>query len=236
MKKHFVTGLVILLPLALTIFVVAFFFNLLTQPFLGLTRAVMDYYGLLNTGFLFFSASTLQIIVSQILILVTLFLLTVFLGFIARWIFFHYFIGFWESLIHRIPFVSSIYKACKDVIKTVFSSEKSAFKQVVMVNFPNPETKTIGLVTRDEFRLHSSLDSDMLVVFVPTTPNPTSGFLTIVKRNDVVLLDMTIEEAFKYIISCGVIMPSFKEDVPHKPLPNNDFIPIETEDGRSEPA
>lgn len=212
MKKLFATGLVILLPLALTLVVVIFVFNFLTQPFLGLTRAIMEHYGLLDTGFLFLSASQLQTAVSQVLILVTLFLFTVALGFIARWFFFHYFIRFWESLIQRIPLVSSIYNACKDVIKTIFASKSSAFKQVVMVRFPNADTLTIGLVTREDFS-NPSLDSDTnyLVVFVPTTPNPTSGFLTIVKKEDAVHLDMTIEEAFKYIISCGVIMPPFRE-------------------------
>lgn len=210
MKKYFVTGLVILLPLALTLLVVAFIFNFLTDPFLGLTRAILDHYGLLHTGFLFLSASQLQTVVSQILILVTLFLFTVLLGFVARWFFFHYVIGFWEGLIKRIPLVGAVYNASKDVIKTVFASKTNAFKQVVIVRFPNPETLTIGLVTRDDFQTVNGND-DMLVVFVPTTPNPTSGFLTIVKREDVINVDMSIEDAFKYIISCGVIMPPFRK-------------------------
>lgn len=212
MKKYFITGLVILLPLALTLVVVGFVFNLLTDPFLGLTRAVMAHYGLLNTGFLFLSASQLQTIVSQILIISTLFLFTLLLGILARWFFLHYIIGFWESLIQRIPLVSSIYNACKDVIKTVFGSKTNAFKQVVLIRFPNPETLTLGLVTRQDLPGINPFDGEELfVVFVPTTPNPTSGFLTIVKREDAVKLDMSIEEAFKYIISCGVIMPSFKK-------------------------
>lgn len=235
MKKYFITGLVILLPLALTILVVTFFFNLLTEPFLGLTRAVMEHYGLMHSGFLFLSAANLQTVVSKILILITLFLFTVFLGFVARWFFFHYILRFWESMIQKIPFVNSIYSASKDVIKTVFSSKKSAFKQVVMVRFPNPDTKTIGLVTRDDFpAMHSSLDEDLLVVFVPTTPNPTSGFLTIVKRKDAIFLDMSIEEAFKYIISCGVIMPIFKENsAPKKSLETGDFLILDNDNGGS---
>lgn len=212
MKKSFITGLVILLPLSLTLAVVAFLFNFLTEPFLGISRALLGYSGLLNRGFLFLSADQLQTVVSQILIIISLFIFTVFLGFIARWFFFHYILRFWESLIHRIPIISTVYKTCQDVIKTIFTTNSNAFKQVVMVPFPNPGTKTIGLVTRESLpEADGVMGSDLLVVFVPTTPNPTSGFLTIVKREDVVFLDMSVEDAFKYVISCGVIMSPFKQ-------------------------
>ncbi len=212
MKKYFVTGLVILLPLTLTLAVVGFIFNLLTEPFLGISKTILDYYGLLDKGFLFLSAHQLQTVFSQILILIVLFIFTVLLGLIARWFFFHYIIRFWESLIHRIPFISTIYKTCQDVIKTIFATKNNAFKQVVMVHFPNPETRTIGLVTREGLPgAGPSIGSNLLVVFVPTTPNPTSGFLTIVKKEDVVYLDMSIEDAFKYVISCGMIMSPFRE-------------------------
>lgn len=212
MKKYFITGLVILLPLTLTLVLVAFLFNFLTEPFLGISRAIFTYSGFLNNGFLFLSAEQLQTLFSQVLILIVLFFFTVLLGLIARWFFFHYIIRFWESLIHRIPFVSVVYKTCQDVIKTIFTTDNNAFKQVVMVQFPNPETRTIGLVTREGFPgAENTLGNDLLVVFVPTTPNPTSGFLTIVKKQDVVNLDMSIEDAFKLVISCGVIMAPFRK-------------------------
>lgn len=212
MKKYFITGLVILLPLTLTLVVLAFFFNLLTEPFLGISKTIIDYTGFLENGILFLSAEQVQTVISQVLILIVLFTFTVLLGLFARWVFFHYIVRFWESLIHRIPFISTIYRTCQDVIKTIFATKNNAFKQVVMVNFPNPETRTIGLVTRESLPgADASLGSDLLVVFVPTTPNPTSGFLTIVKKEDVVYLDMSVEDAFKYVISCGVIMAPFRQ-------------------------
>lgn len=212
MKKYFITGLVILLPLTLTLMLVGFIFNLLTEPFLGISRSILSYYGLLDNGFLFLSAEQLQNAFSQLLIIMGLFFFTLFLGFIARWIYFHYIIKFWESLIHRIPFISTIYKTSKDVIRTIFTTKNNAFRQVVLVNFPNPETRTIGLVTREGLPgTEDTLGSQSLVVFVPTTPNPTSGFLTIVKKEDVVYLDMSVEDAFKYVISCGVIMTPFRQ-------------------------
>lgn len=212
MKRYFITGLVILLPVTLTLIVVAFLFNFLTEPFLGITRTIFAHYGLLETDFLFLTAEQVQNIVSQILIFITLIAFTVLLGVFARWFVIHYLLQFWEFIIHKIPFVCSIYKACQDVIKTIFGSKTNAFKQVVMVPFPNQETKTIGLLTRDSLPgIENATGGKYLVVFVPTTPNPTSGFLTLFKEEDVVPLDMAIEDAFKYVISCGVIMPPFSK-------------------------
>lgn len=210
MKKYFITGLVILLPVTLTLAVVLFIFNFLTEPFLGLTKAILEHYGLGSSGFLFLNAEQLQNFISKILVLLALFTFTLFLGALGRKFLVHYMIRAWEYCVHRIPLVSSIYKACQDVIKTIFASKSSAFKQVVMVKFPNADTHTIGLVTREELPgLEQTVGANLVVVFVPTTPNPTSGFLTIFKKEDVIPLDMSIEDAFKYVISCGVIMAPF---------------------------
>ena len=210
MKKYFITGLVILLPVALTMAIVAFIFNLLTTPFLGAVRTVFEHYHLFEKGFLFLNTSQLQTFVAQILILSSLFFLTIGLGFIARWFFFHAIIKFAEYLVKKIPFVSTIYKTCKDVIKTIFTSKTNSFKQVVLVRFPNVNTYSIGLITREEIAgLKQTTHADAVPVFVPTTPNPTSGFLVMYKKQDIIYLDMKVEEAFKYIISCGLLAPSF---------------------------
>jgi uncharacterized membrane protein len=211
MKKYFVTGLVILLPLALTIAIVLWVFNLLTEPFVGAMQGIFSHYNLLQDGFLFLKASQIQQILSQIIILALLFSFTVFLGTIARLFFFSYLINTWNYLINRIPLIRSIYKTCQDVINTIFTSNNNSFKQVVMVPFPNATTYTIGLVTRDDippFKTGSS--ENHIAVFVPTTPNPTSGFLVMFKQSDLIYLDMPVENAFKYIISCGVISTPFK--------------------------
>ncbi len=211
MKKYFITGLVILLPLALTIAIVTFIFNLLTVPFLGIVKAVFDHYNLFENENLFLmTADQLQNLVAQLLILVSLVLIAVALGFIARWFFFKTFIKFAEYVVKRIPLVSTIYKTCKDIIKTLFTSKTNSFKQVVLVRFPNPDTYSIGLITRDEIpSLAGTSHADSVAVFVPTTPNPTSGFMIMFKQADLIYLDMKVEDAFKYIISCGVISPAF---------------------------
>lgn len=210
MKKYFITGLVILLPVALTLAIVIFVFNLLTTPFLGIVKTVFDHYDLFAQGFLFLNAKQLQHLLAQLLILTSLFFITIGLGFIVRWFLFRSVIKFAEYIVKQIPLVRSIYKTCKDVIKTLFNSSTNSFKQVVLVRFPNAATYSIGFITREGLPgLQDTPFANAVTVFVPTTPNPTSGFLVIYRQEDLVYLDMKVEEAFKYIISCGMIAPSF---------------------------
>jgi uncharacterized membrane protein len=210
MKKYFVTGLVILLPLALTLAIVIFLFNLLTQPFAGIVQSIFTHYNIFQNGFLFLSADQVQRYIGQLVILLFLFFFTVSLGILARWFFIHYIIRFSEKVFLRIPFINSIYNACKDVIKTIFASQNNSFKQVVMVRFPNVDTYSIGLVTRENLPNIHGGEEKLTAVFVPTTPNPTSGFLMMFKESELTYLNMKVEDAFKYIISCGVIAPSFQ--------------------------
>lgn len=210
MKKYFITGLVILLPLALTLAIVVFVFDLLTGPFLGIVKTVFEHYHLFDEGFLFLSASQIQNIVAEVLILVSLFFIVVGLGYVARWFLFKTLMKFAEYVVKRIPLVNAIYKTCQEVIKSIFTSTTKSFKQVVLVRFPHPNTYSIGLVTREEIpSLANSAHADVVAVFVPTTPNPTSGFLIMFKPSDLIYLNMKVEDAFKYIISCGVISPDF---------------------------
>lgn len=212
MKKFFITGLVILLPVALTLAIVIFIFNLLTVPFLGMVKTVFERYDLFSHGFLFFDADQLQTFVAQLLILACLFFITVVLGLIARWFFFRSLLKVAEYLVNHIPFVSTIYNTCQDVIKTIFTSKNKSFKQVVLVRFPNPHSYSIGLITREEIPcLQGTTHHDSVAVFVPTTPNPTSGFLVMYKQTDLIYLNMKVEDAFKYIISCGLLSPTFSQ-------------------------
>ena len=210
MKKYFITGLVILLPLALTIAILAFVVNLLTDPFVGLFRSILSYFNLIESGFLFFSAEQIQYYASKILILIFLVLLTIFLGAIARWYFFHSLIRLWDFALQRIPLVSTIYKTCQDVINTIFTNKTNSFKRVVLVPFPTNSGKAIGFITRENTKVNTPTEESIwTTVFVPTTPNPTSGFLMMFPEKDLINVDMKVEDAFKYIISCGVITADF---------------------------
>ncbi len=221
MKKYFITGLVILLPLTLTIAIIMFMVNLFTAPFIGVVQSILSWFGLLNTGFLFLSAQEIQVVVSKIIVLVLLFFLTVALGILGRWFFFHYMISLWDYVLHRIPLVSSIYKACQEVIKTLFEPNTKSFKQVVLVPFPSLDTYSIGLVTGDPMTgLPHMKEEKVFSVFVPTTPNPTSGFIMLFAEKDIVFLEMKVEDALKYILSCGVVMSpiqSLAGKIPQEP-------------------
>lgn len=218
MKKYFITGLIILLPLALTIAILAFFVNLLTDPFVGIFRSVLSYFNLIETGFLFFSAEQIQYYASKLLILIFLVLLTILLGALARWYFFHALIRLWDFTLQRIPLVRTIYKTCQDVINTIFTNKTNSFKRVVLVPFPTATAKAIGFVTRESISSFDPSSQTMwTTVFVPTTPNPTSGFLMTFPESELVYLDMKVEDAFKYIISCGVINAAFVQETLNNP-------------------
>lgn len=206
MKKHFITGLIILLPLTLTIFFIGFFFNLLTGPFVGLTKSIFQHFNLFEGGFGIFSAEQVQEAAGKVSIVIFLLFFTIALGAVARWYLINYFLSIWDFLLHRIPFVRSIYKTSQDVISTIFASKTTSFKQVVLVPFPHLNSKSIGFVTRDDLPpIGEGSTEPAMAVFVPTTPNPTSGFLIFLTEKDVIYLDMKVDEAFKYIVSCGVL-------------------------------
>lgn len=208
MKKTFITGLIILAPLALTLIILLFIFNFLTVPFAGGIASIFDYYNWFEHGFWFISSKALQSIFSQLFVLISLFLFTLALGAIARYFFFNSLLKLWDYTLHKIPVISSIYKVSQDVITTIFGSKTNSFKQVVMVPFPSKETYSMGLVTREG--MEGMIPGQSLIaVFVPTTPNPTSGFLMLYKPEDLIYLDMKVEEAFKYVISCGMILSPF---------------------------
>lgn len=222
MKKYFITGIVILLPLTLTFAVLNFVFNVLTDPFLGITKSLLAHYNLLGSSFLFFTPDQTLTLASQVLILMLLFLSTLLIGFIARWFLIYSLIRTWEYIIHKIPLVSSIYKTFQDFIRTFFSNNSTAFKQVVVVPFPSPESRSIGLLTCEDVKGIGNDSEEMVAVFIPTTPNPTSGFLLMVKKSAILPLDMSVEDAFKYIISCGVVNSNFKSvELESAPMPNH---------------
>ena len=154
--------------------------------------------------------STAEIVMGRFIIfgLICLFLFTLLLGVIARWFFFKALLNLSDKILHRIPLVNKVYKTTQEIIKTIFVTDKSAFKQVVMVPFPKPGTYVMGLVSRESPKICSDqAGSELFSVLVPTTPNPTTGFLLMYKKEDMIFLDLKPEHAIKYIVSCGVITP-----------------------------
>lgn len=209
MKKHFITGLVFLLPLVVTIAVIIFLVNFLTQPFIGIVSTILTKLNLINKGFLFLTPDQVLLYSSKLIILIVLFLFTVALGIITRLFFIHYLFRLGDSVLSRIPVVNTVYKTTQDIIKTLFVSDKNTFKQVVMVPFPREDIFVLGLIARESPETCcNAAKNELISVLVPTTPNPTTGFLLMVKKSDLIHIDMKPEEAIKYIVSCGVIVPS----------------------------
>lgn len=214
MKKYFITGLVILLPLAVTIAIVVFIVNFLTKPFIGVVSTFLKDLNLLHKGFLFMSPDQVVLYGSKLLILLCLFLFTLLLGMFARWFFFKSLLTLSDKILHRIPLINKVYKTTQEIIKTIFVTDKSSFKQVVMVPFPKPGTYVMGLVSRESPKVCSEkAGEEMFSVLVPTTPNPTTGFLLMYKKSELIFLDLKPEHAIKYIVSCGVITPEYQQQV-----------------------
>lgn len=208
MKKYFLTGLAILLPLAVTIAIVAFIVNFLTQPFIGLTSAFLRRFDIVNRGFFFLNPEKALLYGSQILILIGICLFTILLGIITRWFLFKALLNLSDRVLHRIPLVNKVYKTTQEIIKTLFAADKNSFKQVVMAPFPKEGAYMLGLISRKSPDTCSeAVDSDLYSVLIPTTPNPTTGFLVMYKKEELIFLDISPEDAVKYVVSCGVIIP-----------------------------
>jgi len=221
MKKHFITGLVILLPMTVTILVLGFVIRFLTQPFVGLVSNFLSQLNIVNKGFFFLSPEQVLKYSSQLLILVTLFLVTVCLGMITRWFFINALFRLGDKILHKIPIVNTVYKTTQEIIKTLFVSDKNSFKQVVMAPFPSPGVYMLGLISREAPQQCSkAVNEELISVLIPTTPNPTTGFLLMFKKKDLVYLDIRPDEAIKCIVSCGVILPGVQ---PPKPSSKETF-------------
>jgi uncharacterized membrane protein len=128
----------------------------------------------------------------------------------------------WDRLVGKIPIVKSIYSSVKQVADTLFSSSGNAFREAVLVQYPRAGAWTIAFVTgRPGGEVAEHLQGDYLSIYVPTTPNPTSGFFLMLPRADVIELDMTVDAALKYIVSMGVVAPAAPGLAPQLPVVRN---------------
>lgn len=211
MRQAFRTGLVILLPLILTLLIISFFSNLLTTPFLNFTKFMLVP---------IFGEAAPVTLISKILILIFLFLFVLLIGFLGKLFLINTLFKLGDYFIHRLPFVNRIYKACQDVVHSLLSSNSKKFSQVVLIPFPYPNNLSVGLVTNEHFSVENAPQScqKLIPVFIPGTPNPSVGFMLMFKKNQLVYVNMTVEEALKFIVSCGVVSSEFKI-IPPQPDP-----------------
>ncbi len=128
-------------------------------------------------------------------------------GYVGR-----FFVRLGEKIVSKMPFISSIYTLLKQVFETFFSGKKQSFNQVVLLEYPRKDIWVIGFVSAETSgEIGQQISGKVLNVFVPTTPNPTSGFLVFVPESEVIKLDMSVEEGLKLVISCGIVIPEKSE-------------------------
>lgn len=194
MRKYFITGLLILVPLAITVWVISAVINTMDQSLLLLPAAWQEphLYGYRIRG--------LGAILTVAIVFLT--------GLLTNNLIGNYLVRLWERLLHRIPVVSSLYGSVKQVSDTLFSSSGNAFRKAVLIPYPHAHSYTIAFLTGvPGGDVANHLQGDYVSVYVPTTPNPTSGFFLMMERSRVVELDMSVDAALKYIVSMGVVAP-----------------------------
>ena len=198
LRRYFVSGLLVLLPIWVTFLLVHFFIQALDNS-LSLLPAKWQPDGLVG-----FHIPGLGVIIVFVVIVVT--------GMLAANIIGRRLVSFWDKIISRIPLVRSIYNAVKQVSETLFSSQGQSFRKVFLVEYPRAGMWTLGFQTGagcEEVVQHLQT-SELVTLFIPTTPNPTSGYLVMVPRANAFELKMSVEDGLKFVISLGVMSGPFR--------------------------
>ena len=204
LKNYFFTGVIVAAPVAITIYMsyhLVIWINEVTKKLIPQQWRIGDFvpYAVPGLGLL-------------LLLLVLLFIGMLTTGYIGK-----FFVRLWERIIRKMPVVSSIYSLLKQIFETFLSQKSRSFNEVVLVEYPRKGLWSIAFVSNSDTggEVAEKSGQKTLSIFVPTTPNPTSGFLIFVPENDVIKLDMSVEDGIKYVISCGIVTPGInnnKED------------------------
>lgn len=206
MKRYLIAGLLVWVPLGITIWVLHFLVTTLDQTLMLVPE------GARPEALVGFHIPGLGVLLSFAILLVTGVLAANFLG--------QRLIRFWEGILGRIPFVKSIYSSVKQVSDTVLSDQGTAFRKALLVEFPRPGCWTIAFMTGTPAdAVASHLPGEHISVYVPTTPNPTGGYFVMVPKASARELDMSVDDALKYIISMGVVAPQRRVAIAERGLP-----------------
>jgi uncharacterized membrane protein len=198
LRRYIVAGILVWAPLAVTYLLLRFAVNVMDRTLLLLPSQYRpdELLGLHIPG--------LGVILAFVVLLLTGVLAANFVG--------RAFVGGWESLLDRIPVVRAVYSAAKNFAEMVFSDSSTSFKKVLLIEYPRKGVYSLAFQTATELgEVQGRTGEDVMCCFVPTTPNPTSGFIIIVPRKDVTVLDMDVDEALKMIISLGVVVPGWRK-------------------------
>jgi len=206
MKKYFLAGILVWAPLAITIWVITWGMGILDGVFGSIMHLLISVLPTDSTQSLTKFRETPFIGVLIVIAAITftgMFAIT----FAGRWL-----LRIWEKVLHRIPIVRSIYSSVKQVSDTLLSSSGEAFKKAVLIRYPHQNSWTIAFQTGTPMQeVAEKLGTPHIHVFVPTTPNPTSGFFMIVPKDSVIELSISVEDALKHIVSMGTVPPAGQE-------------------------
>ena len=197
-RSWFFTGILVMTPLILTIYVVWAFITFVDNLVVPLVP--IEYR---PSYYLPFSIPGLGLII--------VFLFTTVVGILATGLFGRTLIRLWENILNRMPVVRSVYSAIKQILETVMATQSDAFRQAVLVEYPRKDIWAIGFVTGStKGEVSENVNKKMVNVFMPTTPNPTSGFLLFFPEKDLIFLEMSVEDALKLVVSGGMVVPKRK--------------------------
>ena len=206
LRRYIIAGILVWVPIGVTIFLVRILIGLLDRTLILIPQKYQP------EELLGFAIPGLGILLTIIILLVT--------GVLAANIVGRSMVGLWEALLERIPVVRSVYSAAKNFAEMVFSDSSQSFKKVLLIEYPRKGLYSLAFQTSSALgEVQERTGEDVICTFVPTTPNPTSGFIIIVPRKDVIELDMEVDEALKMIISLGVVVPGWRrQDLGELPL------------------
>lgn len=195
-RRYIVAGLLVWIPLGITVFILNIVVGLMDRTLLLLPMAYRpeNLIGMKIPG--------LGILLTFIVVVITGFLAANFVG--------KSLVAYWEGVLDKIPLVRSIYSASKNFAEVLFTNTSQAFKKVLLIEYPRKGVYSLCFQTSTELaEIQARTNDDVICVFVPTTPNPTSGFILMVPSHDTIELDMDVEEALKMIVSLGVVVPAW---------------------------
>lgn len=199
MRGYFFAGIMVTAPISITVYLTYIFFTFIDR---NVTRIIPEqWYDEVSHGT---TLPGIGIVVALVFFIVVGWLTTNFLG--------RVFIRLSEYIVDRMPVIRTIYGAIKQIFETVMASKSQAFREVVMMEYPRKGVWSIGFVTgKSEGEVQRHTKSETINVFVPTTPNPTSGYLLFVPKSELIYLNMTVEEGVKLVVSAGIIAPPDRE-------------------------
>ena len=209
MKKYFIAGILVWAPLAVTIWVISWGLGLLDGVFGSVMHAIIV---VLPNSATSDAQHFRDIPGVGILIVISIIMLTglIAISFAGQW-----WLKVWDKFVHRIPIVRSIYSSVKQFSSTLFSGSGQAFSKALLIRYPHADSWVIAFQTGIPAKeVTAKLGEDYVNVFLPTTPNPTSGFFMIVPRSQTIQLDMSVEEALKHIVSMGSVPPNSSSGKP----------------------